>query len=757
MNPTFDAVLRSWPFEPWVVFPLLLTALLYTRGWRQLHRRDAERWPPSLLAAFLGGLVVLFVALASPLEPFTSFLLQAHMAQHLLLMMAAPPLLWLGAPLFPLLRGLPREIRLVWAVPLLRWRPLRRMCIFLTRPAPALCVFVGLTWLWHFPAVYELAQRSPGWHYVQHACFLGGALLFWYPVVQPYPSRPAWSRWLLMPYLILADVQNTALSALLTFADRPWYPAYTQVPRLGNLSALEDQTAAGVLMWVPGSLAFLLPLFWIGLQMLYGRETAHKPAKRIALPLANIASPISWDILRLPLLGRFLKWRHARLALQVPLLVLAVLVALNGFRGPQISAMNLAGVLPWVHWRGLVVFGLLAVGNVFCLACPFTAPRTLARRLRRAHREWPSWLRNKWLAVGLLALFFWSYEAFALWDSPWLTAWIIAAYFLAALLVDGIFRGAAFCKYVCPIGQFNFVQSLVSPWEIKTREPAVCASCATKGCIRGRGTLPGCELDLFLPRKAGNFDCTMCLDCVHACPHDNVGWIAVMPGQELWPDPSRSGIGRFSQRPDVAALILVLVFGAFANAAGMVGPVVDGHERLAANLGLTSPFAVITASYALALLVVPLVTVGMAAAASRRWGGLPGGFIETATTFSYALIPLGFGMWLSHYSFHFLTSYDAAWPTWQRFVYDLGWVSTGSINWVCACCRPLGAWLLRLEIVFLDLGVLLSLYTVFQIAQRRAARPLLAFLPWSALLVGLFALGTWIIFQPMQMRGTLAP
>ena len=113
-------------------------------------------------------------------------------------------------------------------------------------------------------AVYELALRSDGWHYLQHACFLGTALLFWYPVVRPYPSRPRWSRWLLVPYLILADVQNTVLSALLTFSDRVLYPHYAAVPRLGRLSALEDQAAAGVLMWVPGSVVFLLPLFWIG-------------------------------------------------------------------------------------------------------------------------------------------------------------------------------------------------------------------------------------------------------------------------------------------------------------------------------------------------------------------------------------------------------------------------------------------------------------------------------------------------------------
>src|SRR5262249_18740289 len=148
-----------------------------------------------------------------------ALLLQVHMVQHLLLMMVAPPLLWLGAPLFPLLRGLPPPIRTYWIAPLFRSRPLRRFLERLTHPALALPLFVGATWLWHVPVVYEIALRSSGWHYVQHVCFLGTALVFWYPVVRPYPSRPHWSPWLLLPYLILADVQNTVLSALLTFSD----------------------------------------------------------------------------------------------------------------------------------------------------------------------------------------------------------------------------------------------------------------------------------------------------------------------------------------------------------------------------------------------------------------------------------------------------------------------------------------------------------------------------------------------------------
>ena len=730
-------------------------------GWR-LRRRRPGSWHGGRLSVFVGGLAAIYLALASPIEPFAALFLQVHMLQHVLLMMVAPPLLWLGAPYYPLLLGLPQPVRIFWIAPLLRSTSLRAFFERLTHPAVALPLYVATTWLWHTPATYELALRSSGWHYLQHACFLATGLLFWYPVVLPFPSRPRWSPWLLLPYLIIADVQNTVLSALLTFSSQVLYPHYLQVPRLGRLSALDDQAAAGVLMWVPGSVAFLMPLFAIGFRLLNdprqdrgqereegrkgegeeGRKgvTQKQSDKRIPLPLiepthsfvspspplpVSLSRRSGFDLLRVPLLGRFLRWRHARLAMQLPLVALAGVLILDGLRGPQISAMNLAGVLPWIHWRGLLILSLLAGGNFFCMACPFLVPRTLARRWLPTGRSWPRWLRSKWLAVVLLVLFLWAYEAFSLWDSPWWTAWLALSYFALAFVIDGFFRDAAFCKYVCPIGQFNFVQSLVSPLEVEVLDPQVCASCRTKDCIRGRDGIPGCELHLFQPRKSGNMDCTFCLDCVHACPHDNVGMPARPPGSELWNHAHRSGVGRLGKRPDIAALVVILVFGAFANAAGMVGPVLewrDGLGSLLGNAGLTQPRAQLletSLSYLFGLLVLPFLAVGGAAALSRR---LDAGWLEVATRNAYALVPIGFSMWLAHYSFHFLTSYDTVAAAAQRFAFDLGWPIFGPPVWTAQCCRPVAHWLPYMEILCLDFGLLLSLYAAYRIALAQSSR-----------------------------------
>ncbi len=812
MTPVLDAALRSWPADPWLWAGLAAAAVVYWRGWRVYHRRDPDRWGYGRLAAFLGGLAAVLLALGSPVEPFAGLLLSVHMAQHLLLVMVAPPLLWLGTPLLPIVRGLPEPVRTYWAGPLLRDPWLRRLAAGLTHPVPALLLLVVTTWAWHAPAAYELALRSPGWHYAQHACFLLAGLVFWFPVVRPYPARPRWPVWLLVPLLLFADLSNTVLSAVLTFSDVVLYPHYAAVPRLGGGSALDDQAAAGALMWVPGSVAYLLPLFALVVRLLSAEparvftsplvgevaaqrrvggksdtdrprsppsrvaspppggeapptspaggevKTQNRPGGRFPLPLAGAAPPPRFDLTRAWVVGPFLRWRHARVALQLPLLALAVLVVADGFAGPDVAPMNLAGVLPWVHWRGLLVLCLLLAGNFFCTACPFTLPRALARRWLPAGRAWPRVLRGKWLAAGLLVAFFTAYEAWALWDRPALTAWIVVGYFAAAFAVDGLFRGAAFCKYVCPVGQFNFVQSLVSPLEVAVRDPKVCASCTTKDCVRGRDGIPGCELGLAQPRKRGNLDCTFCLDCVHACPHGNVGVLAGAPGRGLADDRPRSGVGRLGRRPDLAALVVVLVAAAFVNAAGMVGPVLAWRDGLQARLGLASPVPLVVGLYVAALVVIPVLLMWGVAWASRSWGRLAPGTLAVATRFAFALVPLGFGMWVAHYGYHLATGYDAAWSAAQRFAADRGWAALGEPDWGCGCCRGAGAWVPKAQLLALDLGLLLTLLTAHRVARDLAGpgRAVRAFLPWAGLAVGLFAAGVWVVLQPMQMRGTLA-
>ena len=767
MNPFAEAILRSWRPDYEVAAVLLLICVLYARGWRRLRLSRPREFGASRLASFLLGLMAILFAIDSPLDAFANLLLTAHMVQHMLLLMVAPPLILYGAPYLPILRGLPAGALRRGVGPFLASPGLQRFGRRLTHPVVCWLAFTITSLTWHAPKLYELALRSPFWHEVEHLCFLGAALLFWWPVIQPRPSRAHWPRWAMIPYLFLADFQNTALAAFLIFCDRVIYPSYAAAPRLLNLSPLEDQAAAGAVMWVPGSVAYLIPIGLLTIQSLDSRRRSVRPSSRRAeLPViqARGAStsfpagrPEGWDLLSVPVIGAALGWPRFRRAVQSAMLALALIVIADGLFGRQMSSMNLAGTLPWTHWRGLAVISLLAAGNFFCMACPFTLARDFGRRWLPSRWHWPRRMRSKWLAVALLTTYLWAYEAFSLWDSPWWTAWIVIGYFAASFVIDGLFRGASFCKYVCPIGQFNFAQSLISPLEVKVREPDICRACSAYDCIRGNDARRGCELGLFQPKKSGNLDCTFCLDCVHACPHRNVGIIGVTPGSQIVHDRYRSGVGRLSQRTDVAALVLLLVFGAFVNAAGMVEPVAALERTLQQRFGLESRATVISALFAMALLIAPLSIFALRGV----WRALGVGAArlkELTCRFALALAPLGFSMWLAHLTFHFLAGASVVIPAAQRAVSDLGGSPLGQPDWAATAAAPLD-WLTSLQILLLDGGLLLTLYAGWRVAQRFSARAggaISLFAPWAALAALLYAAGVWIAFQPMEMRG-LAP
>ena len=466
----------------------------------------------------------------------------------------------------------------------------------------------------------------------------------------------------------------------------------------------------------------------------------------------------------MPGLGRFLKWRHSRTALQIPLLLVSVVMILQGLFGPALAPKNLASVLTWIHFRGALVLILLCAGNFFCLACPFMLVRNAARRFFKPWMNWPRALRNKWPSVALFVAILFVYELFDLWNSPWWTACLIVGYFVAALVVDGVFKHATFCKFVCPIGQFNFVASTVSPLEVKVREQGVCVTCGTKDCIRGRRDRPaspdfvvlqrGCELALFQPLKAGNMDCTFCLDCVHACPHDNVGVLSRVPAAELMTDPMRSGIGFFSRRKDIAALTMVFCFGALLNAFGMVSPVYAVEKWLGGLLHVQAEAPVLALIFGFFLVVEPLVLLGLAAWITKLWSGSPRAIVPLAVRYSYALAPLGFGMWLAHYGFHFFSGLYTFIPVMQNLFASLGWPIFGTPLW-----RLTGIpsrFVQPIEIGFLLLGLAGSLLVASRLAGEDAPGKMIrAFAPWAVVSVMIWAASMWLMFQPMEMRAML--
>ena len=205
----------------------------------RLVARVPDNCRPGAWRAFVAAIVLLWIAIASPIDALDDYLLAAHMIQHFILMSVAPPLIVLGAPTVPLLRGLPRLVR-VGLRPLFRAHWLRSVLRFFVHPVSA-WLLMNIAYLgWHVPAAFEWTFRSEAVHQFEHACFFLTSVAFWWVVLAPWPSHRAWPRWTVIPYLLSADVLNTILSATLAFSGRPLYPSYAQAERVSSLT-----TAAG--------------------------------------------------------------------------------------------------------------------------------------------------------------------------------------------------------------------------------------------------------------------------------------------------------------------------------------------------------------------------------------------------------------------------------------------------------------------------------------------------------------------------------
>jgi len=236
----------------------IFVALVYLRGWLHLRSTSLNVIEAWRAGSFLLGLFSIWVALASPIATWDEALLTGHMIQHLLLMTFGPPLILLSEPVMLLLHGLPRRFVRSIISPLFRWRPVTQLGRALAQPALCWLAAVLALVVWHIPAAFRLGMQSAAWHVVEYASFLGTGLLFWWPVVQPWPSvsrRPDWS---IILYLFLATLPCDVLSAFLVFSERVAYPVYLSTSGQSSLSVLADQQCAGALMWTCVTIVYLV-------------------------------------------------------------------------------------------------------------------------------------------------------------------------------------------------------------------------------------------------------------------------------------------------------------------------------------------------------------------------------------------------------------------------------------------------------------------------------------------------------------------
>ncbi len=273
MSPHVHVASGSGWFPISLLLALLLTEFLYLRGWLRLRPASVKLIPAWRVISFSLGLFLIWMAVGSPLAALDEQMLTVHMIQHLLLMTFAAPLMLLGLPVTPFLQGLPHQFAQAVVGPLFRWPPVQRLGRMLVRPAfswlAATATLVG----WHVPVIFTLALQSGAWHRFEQATFLVAGLLFWWPIVQPWPNAPAEPRWSILLYLFLATLPCDILSAFLVFSERVAYPVYLSASRQSDLSVLTDQQCAGALMWTCITIVYLVPAAILSTRLLAPRNS----------------------------------------------------------------------------------------------------------------------------------------------------------------------------------------------------------------------------------------------------------------------------------------------------------------------------------------------------------------------------------------------------------------------------------------------------------------------------------------------------
>lgn len=261
----------QWTFDP----SLILFAILFIfyflgaktyRHTKKIRIRNVHMW--LMCASFF----FLVVALCSPVDYWADNSFAIHMVQHMLLIMVVAPLALLALPVYPAIRGSRYLVGSAMAK-IASWKPYRYLLNFLVRTPTNLIFFIAVTWLWHYPSLYNLALESRFWHYTEHASFFICSIIFWWPIINPTPFNKKYKDSTKLWLIVLVTFQNSILAGLITFNNNILYTEQYHLPEAVStgLAPLDDQKLGGLIMWVPGSMMYLIA-FAVVFASMYRKE-----------------------------------------------------------------------------------------------------------------------------------------------------------------------------------------------------------------------------------------------------------------------------------------------------------------------------------------------------------------------------------------------------------------------------------------------------------------------------------------------------
>lgn len=493
-------------------------------------------------------------------------------------------------------------------------------------------------------------------------------------------------------------------------------------------------------------------LFIMGIILFSGLTGAWILSKRKAL---NMSAGQKMNILDIPLVKRFLKSAWFPPVFQIPMLVFFIIIILAGLFDIQMGDRNIATLLMWTVWWAGIIFTFVFFGRIWCMACPYGALQDWIQRIFTFNKDFPKPVRNVWLSSFLFFGLTWWDSYSGIVNKPALTAYILLGLFIAAIGIAVVFKGRAFCRYVCPIGGLIGIYSMFSPVELRNKCLDVCRGHKVKECIKGTENSYPCPMFQTPMTLDRNNYCNFCSECIKSCSQDNIVIRSRSFAKDLW----------FAAKGymDEAFLAMTLVGITIVLTGEMVEPWhrwMDIAGKLVPfnALGITSHASIekITSLTALTIgsLLIPSLMLALTALGVRNATKpeSPLSFRETFVQFAYMFIPVGLSMHLAHNISHLFKEGPGIVPAIQRTLNEYTGMNLGEPDW---SVLPLMGdetifWLQMVTFIVLNV---FSLYAGYRIAVRYyKEKALKAFIPMAALAVFLMIINVFVLGQPMSPR-----
>ncbi|MEW6601688.1 MAG: 4Fe-4S binding protein [Nitrospirota bacterium] len=495
-------------------------------------------------------------------------------------------------------------------------------------------------------------------------------------------------------------------------------------------------------------------IFIIGIILLSGLLGGWILSKRKAL---NMSTGQKMNILDIPSVNRFFKSAWFQPLFQIPMLIFFIIIIIAGLFDVQMGDRNIATLLMWTIWWAGIIFTFVFLGRIWCMMCPYGALQDWVQRLFSFNKNFPKSIRNIWLSSFLFFGLTWWDSYGGLVNKPALTAYILLGFFATAVVIAVVYKGRAFCRYVCPIGGLIGIYSMFSPVELRNKCLDVCREHKVKECIKGTEKSYPCPMFQTPMTMDRNNYCNFCSECIKSCSQDNIIIRFRSFAKDLW----FAGKGYM----DEAWLAMTLVGITIVLTGEMVEPWhrwMDAAGRLLpfGVMGITSHASIekITSLSVLTIgsLVIPSLLLFLTALIVRKntIPDSPLNLRETFIQFAYMFIPVGLSMHLAHNLNHLFKEGPEIIPVIQRTINEYTAINLGKPDWNVT---PLMGdesifWFQMVTFVILNI---FSLYAGYRIAVRYyKEKALKAFIPMAALALLFMIINIFILGQPMSLRHT---